>query len=485
LPANTKFEISQEGAALTLIVTSPAATGDPLEHVLDFRGWAGSRTVALSTNAPWTFATGAGYSDVVASAKIAGTDLAAGVTQSEGHTPDLPTLTPTITFTPITTQSSGTTVVTFSTVVPGATGMMNISETVTLKRDMSTYIISADRTTLTLYTNFPRGTDLTGLNNTNIPDIQSISPYLGAYVKTLVMLGDKTVITEDQVAGIKNGFFKFGDLKNVSLPDFDGTIPEEAFMNATYLINANFPKVTHIGEYAFYACRAMESINSPLVQSIGEYAFNACDKLVEAYFPDATDIEQYAFIQCSGLTDAYFPEAINVGNNTFMYCTSLADIFFPKLTGVVYYMFFDCESLTEVSFPSATSVEMSAFNGCTSLKVIDVPNAHTFGLTLFTYCPEDLTLKIDSPQQQVKFEKSTFSGVGLDPDDSSKPTTGTEEMTLYLGAGAQDELGNYRPDNLPQDKVQWGGYKDPANHNAWVPYTWGRIEKYEDQTPAP
>jgi hypothetical protein len=477
LPANTKFEISQEGAALTLIVTNPAAVAGV--HEINFGGWAGSRTVALSTNAPWTFATGAGYSDVVASAKIAGTDLVAGVTQSEGHTPDLPTLTPTITFTPITTQSSGTTVVTFTTVAPG---MTDVSETVTFKRDMSTYMFSADWTTLTLFANFPRGTDLAGLNNTNIPELQDNN----WRVTTLVMLGDKTVITEDQVAGIKSlvNTSNFDNsvlqsLANISLPDFDGTIPARAFEWAWWLKSANLPKVTRLEQSAF-EFTGLNSIYAPLVESLGKYALRRCP-LTTVYFPSVTDIEEMALNFCTDLTEVSFPIAISAGRHAFSQCPDLTDVSLPYLTKVEEDMFMDCTSLIEVSLPSATSVKDLAFDGCTSLRVVDLPSAHTFGSSVFRECSSTLTLKINAPIQPVTFKQGTFYGVGEIAGGSGAGTT-TTQMTLCLGDNVTDESGASRPDNLPQDNVQWGGYYD--NHT-WVPFTWGRIEKYEAQTPTP
>jgi hypothetical protein len=416
-PSPTSFEIEQSGTPPYITIIDPPAVNGI--HKVDFGTSMSLRTVTIATNAPWVSTTGIDHDNVIANMSIDPDPVSANYTPGQLSLFSL-TFTPT-TFEPPATTGRMTTIMNFVTTLTGIPGVTNDAKSLTLKRYEKTYEFSEDYKTLTLYPNFDRRTDLDGLNIDNIPELADHA----SDVTTLVMQGEAydaqdkpDGITDDQILGIKEMMNTTSpvlpSLSDLSFPNFNGGIPEEAFSinENLWLEYANFPLATSIGDGAFGVCSSLVSIASPNVTSVGYLAFATC------------------------------------------------------------------MSLTKVSFPNATDIGDGAFTTCTNLTDVDLPNAHTFGGWMFDGCLSTLILRIDSPTHAVSFTYDTFACVGgYGPNG-----TGTTNMTLYLGANVTDERGNGRPDNLPRNDVEWGGY---YRKGTWYSFTWGRIEKYEAQTPAP
>jgi hypothetical protein len=295
--------------------------------------------------------------------------------------------------------------------------------------------------TLTLFSNFPRGTNLDGLNETNIPEFADGRVYPSS-VTTLVIEGDAPDLTNDQVSGIKSRrSFPFTGLAHVSLPNFTGTIPESAFgwrglgVQQTWLESFSAPLATSIGSYAFEGCTALTGpLDFPEVTKIGYYAFSSCPLLTcPLNFPEVTEIEDGAFSNCTGLTGSLsFLKVTKIGSSAFSYCTGLDGT---------------------LDFPEATRIGSDAFRDCTSLTGIHLPKAYSFGNSVFINV-SNCTLRFDSPAGTISFGTGI---VGMECFNNSST------MTLQLGTGAQPA----RPTTLP------------AMNTAWNGYTWGRIEAYQ------
>jgi hypothetical protein len=250
-------------------------------------------------------------------------------------------------------------------------------------------------------------------------------------VSTLVLEGDAPALDAGHISGIKDRKSLLISLANVSLPDFTGTIPEEAFESDDGVYNTWFksfdaPLATAIGSDAFYHCEALTSVNLPKAITIGGDAFAYCYVLPSVYLPKATTIGGGAFQSCSSLTSVDLPEAITFGEQAFFYCSALPSVYLPK----------------------AITFGRFAFNKCENLANIHLPKAYSFGDYVFYSLRVGCILAIDSPEQEVKFNSV-----------HGKPSS----MRLYLGK----DVNPPRPTTLPVDNT------------TWVKITWIQIFAYE------
>jgi hypothetical protein len=312
-----------------------------------------------------------------------------------------------------------------------------------------TYEFSNNYETLTLFSNFPHGANLERLNSSDIPELAEHA----SDVKTLVMKGDKNVVTSVHVARIKlkryvpailNSVDVLPSIENVSLPEYNGDLSYDAFGNCAWLKSIDAPGVTG---------------------TIGQFAFQGCSNLKSVLFPNVTIISNHAFGSCSKLKTVNIP-ATSIGAVAFSGCSSLESVSFPNITSIEDAVFNECSSLERVSFPLVTSVGMGAFTGCSKLVEADLPNARTFGGRAFVYVSQDFTLKINSPSLPLAEDKITF---GFNSTYNEHVFSNTETITLYLGT--------VRPARPETGVTTWNGYTDGGG--AWHDYTWKEIKPYQ------
>jgi hypothetical protein len=308
-----------------------------------------------------------------------------------------------------------------------------------------TYAFSNNYETLTLFSNFPHGSSLERLNSSDIPELAEHA----SDVKTLVMKGDKNVIAATQVGGIKYKRYLSSvsgsvdvlpNLENVSLPEYNGSIPS----------------------YAFHGCAWLKSANIPGTISIGAFAFQNCSILEDAIFPNVTSTDGGMFQGCTSLRSASFPRLTNIAGWTFESCSNLTTIEFPEATSIGEYVFQGCRSLERVSFPKVTTVGRYAFQICWNLIEADFPKAWTFGTSAFGYVSSEFTLKIDSPDFPSETDEVTFGDFALLGSASTR--------TIYLGDGV-------RPARPEAGVKVWNGCYDVLGE--WHDFEWKEIKPYQ------
>jgi hypothetical protein len=210
------------------------------------------------------------------------------------------------------------------------------------------YAFTEAGATLTLFSHFPLGTDLVGLNKTNIPELNIAAN--ANTVRTLVIKGNS--LTDDQLTNIK---YKGGTgnllpgLSNISLPDFTGETPDYCFWQ-------NSAGTPWLQEFS-----ALEAT------TIGTYTFAYCANLRTVHLPKVTETGVMAFYQCTNLTAVYLPELLTLGNRGFELCTGLESISLPKATDIGDSGFKECTNWTTIDLPAVTMIKNKAFMSCGSL----------------------------------------------------------------------------------------------------------------------
>jgi hypothetical protein len=194
-----------------------------------------------------------------------------------------------------------------------------------------TYAFTDDGKTLTLFANFPRGTEtLDGLNSTNILELVTDA----TVVEKLVIAG--TSFPVGQLGNVKT---KCGpgnllpNVKAVSFSEFAGAIPFECFRASgtdevinTWLTEFEAPVSNGISTYAFRKCTSLLSVNVPGATSVGNAAFRDCSSLESVNFPAANTINYNAFNGCTSLASVDFQVATSFQSNAFSGCTALATL---------------------------------------------------------------------------------------------------------------------------------------------------------------
>ncbi|MDR2414197.1 MAG: leucine-rich repeat domain-containing protein [Odoribacteraceae bacterium] len=227
------------------------------------------------------------------------------------------------------------------------------------------YAFSEDNAVLTLFSRFPRDKNLEGLNSVRVPELADVA----ASVTTLVIEGSD--VTEAQVYGIKSiRDDLLTGLSRVSLPDFTGEIPKDAFAKTPFFnINA-----------------WLEYFSAPLASGVGKNAFRRCERLATVDISSATTIRYNAFYYCTALINIHLPAAETIGYNAFGYCTALTNVSLPVAETIWYNAFCYCTALINVHLPVAETIEENAFGYCSALTNVSLPVAETIGYNAFCYC---------------------------------------------------------------------------------------------------
>jgi uncharacterized repeat protein (TIGR02543 family) len=219
-------------------------------------------------------------------------------------------------------------------------------------------------------------------------------------------------------------FENCGALKTVSFPRVT-YIGDSAFYY-TDLETAYLPEATYIGDYAFQYT-ALGEANFTEVEKIGEQAFDSCKALVTVNFPEAIEIGDFAFQSCSALGEADFPQVTTIGRSAFYDCRALKTANFPQATSIGDEAFQECIVLNTVSFPDVTSIGTEAFLGCIALNTVSFSKAETIGSKAFEKCSALATASFPKLTSIGDFAFKSTGGTSLEITfEAEAPTVGTD-----------------------------------------------------------
>ena len=191
------------------------------------------------------------------------------------------------------------------------------------------YEFSPDGTTLTLFSNFDRGTNL-ALSSANIPEL--VNTTVAGAVTKLVVQGEPTfnqvknisynVVDEDKftlewVPGV------LPNVTHVSLPDYTGIIASAAFRYYYYLVSLEAPRASGVESYGFESRVALTTVDLSAVKTIESRLFWYCSSLRNVKFPAAETINERAFSRCLNVISIDLPVARTIGPYAFEYITTM------------------------------------------------------------------------------------------------------------------------------------------------------------------
>jgi hypothetical protein len=184
-----------------------------------------------------------------------------------------------------------------------------------------------------------------------------------------------------------------------------------AFLNFLSLTKITGSNITEIGKNAFFmdpggATPNLAEAQFPKVTTLGEAAFRYCYKLSSVSFPEAETIGNNVFGYCTTLTSVSLPKAKTLGNSVFASCFKLTNIALPKAETIGTLAFQLCEKLTTVDLPGVTTISAGTYNattgvpaggcftGCAALVTLNIPKIETLGGQAFTLCENSALLVI-------------------------------------------------------------------------------------------
>ena len=190
------------------------------------------------------------------------------------------------------------------------------------------------------------------------------------------------------------------------IPDGVTHIGNEAFWFCRALQSIDIPdSITHIGDRAFHWCEALQSIEvaegNQCFASIDGVLFNK-DLTQIIRYPQAKNGNQYtipnsvthigdgAFSECKSLQSIVIPNSVtHIGDRAFGLCEALRSIDIPNsVTYIGNRAFYECYKLQSIDIPnSVTHIGNKAFYYCKALQSIDIPNSVThIGDRVFAHC---------------------------------------------------------------------------------------------------
>jgi hypothetical protein len=113
-------------------------------------------------------------------------------------------------------------------------------------------------------------------------------------------------------------------------------------------------RITKVGAYAFYGCKALEVVDLPNVTNVGSYAFSGCNNIKTINLPEVTNLGEKAFEGATG--NFVLPKWTTSGNFPF-YDTKATSVVAPVLT-----------TLGDSTFRFAWSLKYAEFGSLTSIK---------------------------------------------------------------------------------------------------------------------
>ncbi|MDR2392828.1 MAG: leucine-rich repeat domain-containing protein [Treponema sp.] len=228
-----------------------------------------------------------------------------------------------------------------------------------------------------------------------------------------------------------------------------------AFLNFLSLTKISGKNISGIGNYAFYwlGTPNLTEANFPKVTTLGNYAFSYCYSMTTMSFPEAVTIGNSAFANSTTLTSISLPKAQTIGNTAFSGCGKLTTIDLPEATGIGQRAFQLCEKLTTINLPKVTTISGGTYNpntgvpaggvftGCTSLVTLNIPQITDLGGQAFTLCENSKALVITMGATAPKVGENLFLNVDSPRTVTVKrpattPTGYTEEwQTNFKGKG--------------------------------------------------
>lgn len=179
-----------------------------------------------------------------------------------------------------------------------------------------------------------------------------------------------------------------------------------------HITKITLPKtITKIGEYAFYACEALEDVNVPNgVKVIENSAFRGTNFEVLELPESVERLADYS-LSFGGFKEVRLPQGlVEIGKSAFTVCQNIEKIKIPeRVKTILQGTFWRCEMLKEVVLPEGMeTIKARAFWNCPELETINLPAS----IKKIENCKrgdEPHNVFADSPKLTAVVEKGSYA----------------------------------------------------------------------------
>lgn len=184
--------------------------------------------------------------------------------------------------------------------------------------------------------------------------IEKQTGYIPNYAQTSIISGDYWNIwsassTVLEVIDLPNGcgfpystMYSFKKLTSVHLGNYSGSLYSTAYPNnvlsgLSSLTTVSFPKITELGDSAFYYCYKLQNVSLPICEYIWSNAFYNCSAISEVNFPECSVVRDAAFANCISLQTVVLPKCESLWRSVFYNCKSLKSVYIgTEISSVCY-----------------------------------------------------------------------------------------------------------------------------------------------------
>ncbi len=250
----------------------------------------------------------------------------------------------------------------------------------------------------------------------------------------------ESVVIEDGITVLgKYTFYKYENLKHVTLPDTLSNIGNNAFMQSG-IEEIDIPEnVTTVGSSAFSGCKSLKKATTSIAV---KNMFNNCSALEEVVLREGmTTIGDTAFNGCSALTSVTIPSTVTgLTANALRGASNLAEV---KITGSNYVtkdgIIYSADEKTVLIYPAGkegkasipngvTEIGDYAFYGSSKLTEVSLPGSLTT-IGSYAFCGSGIT-ELDLPDSVT--EAGTYAFSDCDSLLSVKLSGGLTELSANL-----------------------------------------------------
>ena len=238
--------------------------------------------------------------------------------------------------------------------------------------------------------------------------------FYGAALKTVEILGGGATVGEA-------AFANCAQLSSFDFADISGTLGKYAFMSCVSLTSVDIPSIVEIEEGAFANCYNLSAFSAENLEILGALVFapDANSKrdgaaFTTVYAPKLTKIGDGAFYQCTKLQTIDLSKVTEIGMNAFANCTALTTVTMPeRLEYLSTGAFFECTALENVDLSGVVVFGQGALYGVKLPARLELTNAEVLEDYAFTEKENENYIEYVNAPKLKEIGEMAFAGCAV------------------------------------------------------------------------
>lgn len=219
--------------------------------------------------------------------------------------------------------------------------------------------------------------DCSELKTVSIPKISDVK------YSTFANCSKLTTLTIGKLKSVASFAFRNCPLTTLDLSEV--TLIGNFSLYGSPFETVNAPKATQLGESAFAYSPNLATVNMPNLEYINNSCFAHCEKLnIDANYPNLTHLGDYAFTN-TNIKSFYSSKLVYAGERAFEECHNLITAYIPETCGFIgFSLFYNCDHLTNCTLLAPVTIDdrpnilmhspLQYLHISTQINVLNIPN---------------------------------------------------------------------------------------------------------------